>query len=341
MTTAQLLDRRRFLMGAAAASAALATIDVATPTVDAQGARFGVRVASNQGAENATLQQLLTDLGYASALSLDTQVVESRTVSGPMDALLAGEADLCMISGFVGVLPAIAQGKPLRLIGAAMLLPALAVYSANGAVRRVEHLAGRTVGVGPTNGLLHILMLALLRKKGVDAARVTFVNAGSNAQVLEAVASGKVDAGLSGVAGLSGAGPAHVLEDGQLWQELPEYTYQPAYASVRAIEEKPEALARCLAAYTRLYRYLAGPASRAAYLAARRTAAGESSTAEGEAVWSFIQKYQPYALEVGLTPERVAWLQQLNVALGLQARVLPFEQVVDLGPARGAAAFLT
>jgi NitT/TauT family transport system substrate-binding protein len=306
--------------------------------------RIPVRVASNQGAENAALQQLLLDGGYAKALSLDAQVVESRTVSGPMDSLLSGDADICMISGFTGVLPAIAQGKPLRLVGAAMLLPALAVYSANDNIRRVEDLAGRTIGVGPLNGLLHVLMLALLRKKGIDAAQVRFVNAGSNAQVLEAVAAGKVDAGLSGVAGTSGASMAKVLENGRLWLELPEYTYQPSYASVRALQEKPEALARCVAAYTKLFRYLSGPRSRAAYLDARRRADSQgsvqSSGAEGEAVWNFIQRYQPYALEPGLTPERVAYLQELNVALGIQSQVLEFDQVVDLAPARSARRFL-
>jgi NitT/TauT family transport system substrate-binding protein len=326
--------RRQFLVGALAAFAALALAR----------RRLAVRVASNQSVENAALQQLLLASGYAKALSLDVEIVESKTVSGPMESLLSGDADICMISGYVGVLPAIAQGKPLRLVGAAMLLPALAVYSANDNIRRVEDLAGRTIGVGPLNGLLHILMMTLLRKKGIDAAQVRFVNAGSNAQVLEAVAAGKVDAGLSGVAGTSGAGAAKVMENGRLWLELPEYTYQLSYASVRALKEKPEALARCVAAYTRFFRYLSGPRSRAAYLDARRRAAsqgaGESSDAEGEAVWNFIQRYQPYALEPGLTPERVAWLQELNVALGIQSRVLGFDQVVDLAPAQGAKRLL-
>ena len=98
------------------------------------------------------------------------------------------------------------------------------------------------------NGLLHILMLALLRKKGIDATQVKFVSVGSNAQVLEAVAASKVDAGLSGVAGTSGTTGPRVLESGRLWLELPEYTYQLSYASVAALKEKPEALARCVAA---------------------------------------------------------------------------------------------
>ena len=333
-----LRGRRRFLLGAGAC--ALLPAHPLAALAAASRARYTVRVASNQAAENSTLQQLMSDRGFARALSLDVHIVEGRTISAPMEALLADEADVCMISGFVGVLPAIEQGKPLRLVGAAMLLPALAVYTRDSGIRGVADLRGRTVGVGAMNGLLHILMLALLRKRGVDATQVKFVNAGSNAQVLDAVLARTVAAGLSGIAGMGGANAARVLEDGRLWQQLPEYTYQPAYASLRALRERPQQLARCLAAYTRLYRYLSGPRSKAAYLDARRRATGEAGSAEGEAVWDFIQTVQPYALRPGLTAARTQWLQELNVAVGLQTRVLPFDQVADEGPARAAQRLL-
>ena len=335
MTDDLLPGRRGFLIGAASAGL------LSGPAFAlARQPRFTVKVASNQGVENSSLQQLMADRGFARALSLDVQIVESKTINGPMDAILAGEADICMVSGFVGVLPAIEQGREMRLVGAAMNLPALAVYTRDTAIRRVEDLAGRTFGVGGMNGLLHVLALALLRKKGVDTSSVKFVNVGSNAQVLEAVAAGKVDAGLSGPAGLT-LSSVRVLDGGRLWEAVPEYTYQPAYASVRALKEKPEALARCVAAYTRLYRYMSGPSSKAAYLAARHKAANEPTSAEGESVWNFIRTVQPYALQPGLTPQRVAYLQELNVALGLQKQVLPYDRVVDTAPARGAKTFLT
>lgn len=212
------IGRRQFLIGAAAASASLAIPSAVLAL--GRSDRFAVRVASNQGADNATLQQLMLDRGYFQQFSLDARLVESNTVSGPMEAMLSGDADICMISAFVGFLPAIEQGKDLRLVGAAMLLPALAVYARGDAIRRVEDLAGRSVGIGPKNGLLHTLMLALLRRKGIDPARVTFVPSGSNAQVFEAVATGKLDAGLSGIAGMSNPNAARVLEDGKLWHEL-------------------------------------------------------------------------------------------------------------------------
>ncbi|MEZ0244400.1 MAG: ABC transporter substrate-binding protein [Sphingomonas sp.] len=325
MTQNLLIGRRGFLAGAAAAST------LALPAF-ARGERHSVRIASNQAAENATLQQLIADRGYFERLSLDTEIVEGKTISAPMDAILSGAADICMISAFVGFLPAIEAGKELRLVGAAMQLPALALYATDPGLMRVGDLAGKRVGIGGTKGLLHILSIALLRKKGVDPAKVEFVNVGSNAAVFDAVATGKVDAGLSGIAGMADA-RAHVVEDGRLWKALPEYTYQPAYASVKALREKPEAIARCLAAYTQLWRYLATTGSREPYLAARQRVAGATSVAEGQSVWDFIHREHPYSAHPGVSPKRVAFLQQLNVEVGLQSKVLPFAQVADMGPA--------
>jgi NitT/TauT family transport system substrate-binding protein len=343
------LGRRAFLGTMLASGPAL--VMARLPRGLSGSATVPVRVASNQGIENAALQQMLADLGLVRQFGLDLSMVESRSISGPTEALLAGEADVCMISGFVGVLPAIEQGKELRLIGAAMERPALALYAGAPGIERVADLAGRTVGIGGEKGLLHILTLALLARKKVDAAGIRFVNCGSNAQVFQAVASGKVDAGLSGIAGMSalGAGKVRVVRDGLLWNELPDYTYQPAYASVRALRDRPDAVARCLAAYTRLYATLQSGRSEAAYLAARRRAAstlglggkaGGGADGEGAEIWRFVNRVRPYAVRPGLTPAQVATLQRLNVAVGLQTRVLPYEAVADPRPAMEARRLL-
>ena len=57
-------------------------------------------------------------------------------------------------------------------------------------------------------------------------------------------------------------------------------------------------------------------------------------------MWNFVQAVKPYALDVGLTAQRLAYLQTLNVAVGLQTRVLGFDQVADMGPARAARRWL-
>ncbi|MBC2664813.1 ABC transporter substrate-binding protein [Novosphingobium flavum] len=322
------LPRRDFLFGLGASAAAAL---VAGPA----GARrrlapLSIRLASNQGVENATLQQLMADCGFARDLALDIALVESRDIAGPLAALSAGAADLCMISAFAGVLPAIEAGQPVRLVGSAMQLPALAVCTARSDVRRLRDLVGKRIGIGERQGLLHLLMIALLRQSGMGEDSVTFVSVGSNAQVLEAVLAGRVDAGPCGVAGLSDP-RTRVIAGGRLWQALPQFTYQLAYASRDALAHRGEAVARCLAAYTRLFRFVSDRSSRNAYLAARKAVGGDS--AGGEQVWEFIQKCQPYGRLPGLSPAHIAYLQRLNLSVGLQHRVLPFADVADPAPA--------
>lgn len=325
------LNRRTFVIGTAAAT--LSGRLFAQPS----SAPLPIRIASNQGTENAALQQLMTERGFARRLGLEIALVESGAIEGPIEALEAGRADVCMISAYAGVLPAIEAGKPVRLIGSAMQLPALAVCSANDSLRTVRDLAGRRIGIGETDGLLHLVMLALLRHHGMPSTAAEFVTVGSSEQVFRAVAAGAVDAGPCGVAALSDR-RIHILNGGALWDALPEFTYQFAYASTAALATRSDAIARCLAAYTLLFRFVSSPRSRAAYLEARQAVGGDM--AEGQAVWDFIQHVRPYAPMPGLSPAHVAYLQRLNVRVGLQRQVVPFDRVANLAPAAAAKRML-
>lgn len=298
---------------------------------------LSVRVASNPGVENAALQQLMVDRGFARQLALDITIVERKDVAGPIAALEQGAADLCMVSAYAGVLPAIEAGEPIRLIGSALQVPALAVFSADPSLRSVGDLVGRRIGIGERNGLLHLVMLALLRRAGLDPQCVEFVVIGGNAQVFQAIVSGAVDAGPCGVANRSDR-RARIVAGGELWHVLPEFTYQLAYASRQGLATRGPAVARCLAAYALLFRYLSGAGSREAYLAAREKVGGNRE--EGDEMWRFIQRVQPYSRFPSLSPAHLRYLQELNLAAGLQHRVLPFATIADTGPATAARRLL-
>ena len=62
--------------------------------------------------------------------------------------------------------------------------------------------------------------------------------------------------------------------------------------------------------------------------------------AEGEAQWNYIQKFKPYAVDLTLDEERLRYMQQLNVDLNVQGKVLPYAQVADMSLAREALALL-
>lgn len=284
--------------------------------------------------------EFFRNLRLSDRYGLDAVYSERPSVSGPMEAIIAGDADLCLISAFSGVLPAIAKGADLRVVGVAMALPALAFFASSPSIRSIKDLPGRRVGIGEPGGLLHLLTLALFRKRGLKSKSVEWVNCGSNSQVFEAVAAGKVDAGLSGPAGLAHTERAHALRDGLLWRELPEYTYQLAYSSRQIALERPDAVARALAAFADFYRTLSADGALPAYRNARHAVAPVSSVHEANAVWKFVRSVRPYALYPGISRRRVAYLQNLNVFAGLQEKVLAFEDVVDPKPARLAERLL-
>ena len=298
-----------------------------------------VNTASNS---TMTLQILLEQQGFFDEFGLAPTTLNVADGSKLMGALFSGSSDICMLSGFSQVFPAIARGGKVKILAGAGLLLQDAIYSAKSEIRAVKDLEGKTVGTGSPGALLHQFTVALLRKKGVDVSKVRFVNIGSSAAVFKAVVAGTVDAGpsLIDVYPDQAKYGVHALTDGDLWKELPEYTYQASYASDRAIAEKRETLVRTLAAYGKLYRFISGPNSHDAFLRARDTAFKHPNPVEAEFEWSFAQKYHPYATDLTLSEERIRYMQSLNVEFGVQKQILPFSEVADMSLAKEALKLL-
>ena len=132
----------------------------------------------------------------------------------------------------------------------------------------------------------------------------------------------------------------HMLEDGRVYEDLQEFTYQASYASDRAIATKREAVVRTLATYGKLYRFLGEAKSREPFVKAFATATGKANREEAEAQWQFYQDHKPFAVDLVLSEQRVRYMQDLNVSLGVQKGVLPYERVCDVSLARDAVKLL-
>jgi NitT/TauT family transport system substrate-binding protein len=322
-----------------AASTGLTTFNRAARAATAP---LPVNIVNTASNSTMALQVLLTQQGFFEEFGVAPTTLNVADGSKLMGALFSGSSDICMLSGFSQVFPAIARGGKVKILAGAGLLLQDAIYSAKPDIHRVKDLEGKTIGTGSPGALLHQFTVALLRKKGVDVSKVRFVNIGSSAAVFKAVVAGTVDAGPS----LIDVYPdqkkygVHSLIDGDLWKELPEYTYQASYASDRAIAEKREALVRVLAAYGKLYRFISGPHSREAFLKARASVFKHSDSVEAEFEWTFAQKYHPYDTDLTLSEERIDYMQNLNVEFGVQKKILPFNEVADMSLAKDAVKLL-
>ena len=331
------IGRRRALL---LAGAALTTTMCSRPQSGTSRAteRSSVRIVNTAGTFAATLQQLIKSRGYLEQRGLRPTFLSVNDGSQIVGALISGEADICTASGFSQVFPAIERGGDLKLLAGSELLLLHLIYTCRPDIRNLKDLEGRTVGTGAVGALLYSIMVALLRKSNVDASKVTFVNVGSSADVFRAVAAKVVDAGPAELdyIGDEARYGLHGVADGEFWKDLPEYTNQASYASERAIRERAGVLVRTLAAYAKLYRYISSPRSRDAYTAARAVALGRNEPSEALREWTFFQKHRSFAVDLLLSEERVRYMQTLNVSLGVQKSVLPYDRVADMSLARKA-----
>lgn len=183
-----------------------------------------MRIVSSQGNQAAVMQELMKAQGYPEELGIEPEILTVGDGTKLIGALLGGGSDICIFSGFNQLFPAIERGAKLKIIAGASITGQQAVFSGKPEIKSVKDLVGRTVGVGAIGAQLHQVMVALVRKKGVDpaSASVLFQNVGSSGDVFRAVAAKTVDAGPAQADILSQTSRCniHMLEDGDFAKDL-------------------------------------------------------------------------------------------------------------------------
>jgi len=338
MTASQPISRRQALQATGAAASLFVLPQIACSAAN----KSRVKAVMTQGVSGLTVNEIARSQGFFDEFNLDPEILQVSDGTKCVAALLSGAAQICVKSGFNQLTPAIERGAKIKILAGALNLPSLAMYSARPDVQHVADLEGKVVGIGSLGSVLHQMTAVLLRKKGVNVDTVKFRNVGNNAEVLKAVITKTIDAGLSDVDVIDQQQKfgIHALSDGLLWKEIPEYTNQGMYASDTAIKQDRELLVRVLAAYGRAYRFVCSPNSRDAFIKARQKATGSVEPSQALTQWKWIQQYQPYALNLTLTEARINLVQRINVEFKAQRAVMPFAAVADMSLAREALKLL-
>lgn len=338
MTLTKSPNRRGVLRAGALMGLSLAT--GAPRSARAQGAaRRKINIVNTSGGTNLVLAALMRQQGIFEEFGLDVTITNVADGAKLMGGILTGQMDICPLSGFGQVFAAIEKGAKMKVLGGGAILPLQGLLSIKPNIRTLKDLEGKTVGTGSLGALVHQLTVATMRKFGVDESKVTFVNIGSATDIFRAVAVGTVDAGSSEVWQV-GRNGVHAIENGRFWVDLPEYTYQAAFASDMAIRDKREALVRALAAYAKLYRFIQNGDSQEAFVKAFEAGMGKADRDSAVQQWTFYQKYKPFAVDLVLSEERLTYMQNLNLSFKVQSKVLPFSQVADMSLAQDAIKLL-
>jgi ABC-type nitrate/sulfonate/bicarbonate transport system substrate-binding protein len=334
---------RRNVLGGMLAASALGAYPAPRLAMAASAAQLGpVTIANAAGSVNMTMQELMKQQGFLEEFGLEPNVMAVADGSKIFSGIVGGSIDLSTMSGFGQLFPAIERGANIRILGGAALLPSLAIFTSKPDIKTLKDLEGRTVGTGSLGALLHQLMVAVMRKHGVDVSKVQFVNIGASVDVFKAATMGTVDAGTGELAIIEQQDKYKVrlVENGNLAVELPEYTYQGAWTSADLIEKERDKLVATLAAYAKLYRFVQTPEAKDAFFKARKTILSNATDAENTIQWNVIQTYKPFATDLVLSEERLGYMQQLNIDLKVQTTMLPFDKVADMSIARDAIALL-
>lgn len=340
MSTSFAISRRTFIRSTAAATA----MTLAAPALIGRAwAAPAKLIVSGPGGRTEVHQEFIKALGYFEEFDVEPTFESLADGSKILAAVISGAADACMMAGIAPVFPAVDKGAKLKIIAGANMLPSYVLMTHNPEIKTIEDLEGKTVATGSPGALVDELTMLLLKKRGLDASNVNFVNVGGTSEIFRAVVAKTVDAGIGTVPFYLEREKygVYAVEGGLAFDELPQYTAQGSFTSDRAIEVNRDAIVRCLAAHAKSYRFLQNdPASKDVYLAAYKKVFPAAAEAEAAGEWQYIQEKKPYAGDLVVSQERIDFIQDLNVAKGSQLQKLPYETLADMTLATDAVAML-
>lgn len=323
------LSRARFLAGAASA----ATLAVTGPARAA-----GSVTVINTGANDSfALQALINNRHYYDSVGLTANTLNVSDGVKLTAAIVSGAADIAILTGFGQIFPAIENGASIKLVGSALLPVSFEMFTANPDIKTIKDLEGKTVGTGAIGALVYETAAAVMRKNHVDLDKVRFVNIGSSSDIFKAVAAKRVDAGPAQHEFTRLAEKYGVRSVADFAKEIPQFTNQGAFANNRVIAEKRDILVRTLAVYGKAYRLVDDPGSRDEYIKAYHDGVGPDTEELAVDQWTWFQEHKAYNVNIAISPERINYMQALNVALGVQKSILPLDMVADMSIARDAA----
>jgi ABC-type nitrate/sulfonate/bicarbonate transport system substrate-binding protein len=132
------------------------------------------------------------DLGIFQRRGLNVEVI---FIGGPVGtaALSAGELDYSASTD--SGIPAAVQGVPIKAVLFAMKAPPFYLISQPG-LKKIHDLVGKKVGLSRLGTSPYFASRRIFKKFGVDAEKITYIQAGSNMNRVIALTNGSLDASM-------------------------------------------------------------------------------------------------------------------------------------------------
>jgi ABC-type nitrate/sulfonate/bicarbonate transport system substrate-binding protein len=213
MTTSHDASRRRFLFGAAGATAFALTggslLAACGDDDDDPGSSESGGTTTTSAPEVADVTSMMpfaASLGYVLDLTaksrghfdderLNVDIQFGRSAGQALQAVLSGQADIAR-AGVLEVVPAVLdQGATLTSIAMANQRLIYALLSGpDDPIRTIDEVEGKTVGLPSLGGNAETTLKLVLQEAGIDPASVTLVPAGFDAAAFGLIEEGRIDA---------------------------------------------------------------------------------------------------------------------------------------------------
>ncbi|UCV15720.1 ABC transporter substrate-binding protein [Quatrionicoccus australiensis] len=300
---------RRKLLGQGAAFA-LATI------VPSQQVRCATRQAWRHGIVQAKGDSgffyMAQRQGYMERRGLLVEILEFKGGKDVVRALLAGELDSADIEA-VETLSAVEKGASLRFVGSSILGFPYALF-VRPEITSWQQLADKRFGISAPGSTPHVMSLAMLRAKGVSAARVQFMNAGGSAGRIKALAAGRLDAVAASSEFIPLAQQLGIKVFIHSRDIVPEFPRFFVVASAKTLKARPEQTIQFLAGYLEGLRYCAEHRDATIKLAAEIDGSGD--TVRYAYIFDEVTQRKLLSLNMEIPVDRIRWVHDLMLNLG-------------------------
>lgn len=250
--------------------------------------------------------------GYMERRGLLVEILEFKGGKDVVRALLAGELDSADIEA-VETLSAVEKGASLRFVGSSILGFPYALF-VRPEITSWQQLADKRFGISAPGSTPHVMSLAMLRAKGVSAARVQFMNAGGSAGRIKALAAGRLDAVAASSEFIPLAQQLGIKVFIHSRDIVPEFPRFFVVASAKTLKARPEQTIQFLAGYLEGLRYCAEHRDATIKLAAEIDGSGD--TVRYAYIFDEVTQRKLLSLNMEIPVDRIRWVHDLMLNLG-------------------------
>jgi NitT/TauT family transport system substrate-binding protein len=188
--------------------------------------------------------------GFFAAENLKIDVVYVQSSAQLVQQITAGSLDICMSTGLVDPLRAIAMGAPIAIVRVEVQAPPYSLLS-KPSINRIKELKGKVISLGGPKDITRIYVERMLEPNGVKPGEFDMVFAGATAARASALLAGAVDAAILLPPFNFQAAAAGFNDLGLTIDYVKELPFSGTVVNIRWAAAQKPILQRLLAAHTR------------------------------------------------------------------------------------------